>query len=55
MKFEFVPMILEYAKQIKTWRYNGFIKNIYAEPYFNSFDATTDKMKGPEGCEGFAV
>ncbi len=55
MKFEFVPMNLEYAKQIKTWKYNGVVKNIYVAPYFNSFDDTTGEMKGPGGCEGFAV
>ena len=55
MKFEFVPMNLEHAKQMKTWKYNGVVKNIYVEPYFNSSDDTTGKVKGPEGCEGFAV
>lgn len=55
MKFEFVPINLEYAKQIKAWRYNGFVKNIYVEPYFNSLNEKTGKMKGPDGCEGFAV
>ena len=55
MKFDFVPMTLDYANQIKTWQYDGYIKNIYVEPYFNSFKETTGKMKGPGGCEGFAV
>lgn len=55
MKFEFVPMTLDYAEQIKTWKYNGYVKSIYVEPYFNSFDAATGRMKGPGGCEGFAV
>ncbi|MGM0446566.1 MAG: GNAT family N-acetyltransferase [Bacillota bacterium] len=55
MKFEFVPINLEYAKEIKGWRYNGFVKNIYVEPYFNSLDEKTGKMKGPDGCEGFVV
>ena len=55
MKFKFVPMNLEYANQIKTWKYSGVVKNIYVEPYFNNFDDTTGKTKGPESCEGFAV
>lgn len=55
MKFEFVPMTLKYANQIKTWKYAGYVKSIYVEPYFNSFNETTGKMKGPGGCEGFAV
>ncbi|WP_066498125.1 GNAT family N-acetyltransferase [Abyssisolibacter fermentans] len=54
MEFEFVPMTLDYAKQIETWKYDGYMKNIYVEPYFNSFKET-GKMKGPGGCEGFAV
>lgn len=55
MKFEFVPMTLEYANQIKTWKYASYVKSIYVEPYFNSFNEITGKMKGPGGCEGFAV
>ncbi len=55
MKFEFVPMTLNYINKIKNWQYDGFVKNIYVKPYFNNFDKETGKMKGPEGCEGFAV
>ncbi len=55
MKFKFVPMNLEYAKEIETWKYNGFVKNIYVKPYFDSIKDKTAKMTGPEGCEGFAV
>lgn len=55
MKFKFVPMTLEYVKQIKTWRYTGYVKNIYMQPYFDSYNGITGKMKGPGGCEGFAA
>lgn len=54
MKFEFIPMTLDYARQINTWEYSGYVKSIYVEPYFNSFDEATGKVKGPDGCEGFA-
>lgn len=55
MKFEFVPMTLDYANQIKHWKYSGHIKSIYVEPYFSSYDEATGKMKGPGGCDGLAV
>ncbi len=55
MKFDFVHMDMNYLNQIKNWKYSGFVKNIYVEPYFNSHDPKTGMMKGPGGCEGFAV
>lgn len=55
MDFKFIPMTLDYANIIKTWEYDGYLKNIYMEPYFKNYDKTTGRMKGPGGCEGFAV
>ncbi|WP_157949925.1 GNAT family N-acetyltransferase [Vallitalea okinawensis] len=54
MKFEFVPMTLDYADLIKKWKYTGYVKSIYMEPYFDTFNET-GKMRGPGGCEGFVV
>ena len=48
-------MTLNYINKIKNWQYDGFVKNIYVKPYFNNFDEETCEIKGPEGCEGFAV
>ncbi|MTI48665.1 GNAT family N-acetyltransferase [Sporosalibacterium faouarense] len=54
MKFEFVPMTLEYAKAIKTWKYEGYVKDIFTDPYFESY-TETGVVKGPAGCDAFAV
>ena len=55
MIYTFVPMTLQYAMEMKEWKYNGYVKNIYMKPYFESYDEKTSKMKGPGGCEGYAV
>ena len=55
MNFEFVPMNLEYIKKIEKWKYNGFLKEIYVKPYFDNYNEETKEMKGPGGCDGFAV
>lgn len=34
MKFEFVPMTLDYAEQIKAWEYNGYVKKENKPPLF---------------------
>ncbi len=55
MKFKFVPVNLEYLEEIKNWKYDGFVKNIYVDPYFENINEKTTELRGPEGCEGFAV
>lgn len=55
MAYKFIPMNLEYAHEIKEWKYNGFVKDIYMDPYFENYDKETGKTKGPGGCEGFVV
>lgn len=55
MIFDFVPMTIDYANQMKAWKYDGYVKDIYLDPYFDSFNEVTGKMNGPGGCEGFAV
>lgn len=55
MVFKFVPINLEYLKEIKNWKYDGFIKNIYLEPYFENIDRKNAELRGPDGCKGFAA
>ena len=55
MNYEFVPMNLEYVKKIEKWKYNGFLKEIYVKPYFDNYDKDSKVLKGPGGCDGFAV
>jgi len=55
MKFKFVPINLEYLKKIKKWRYNGFVKNIYLDPYFKNIDEKNSELRGPGDCIGFAA
>ena len=54
MRFEFIPMNLDYANQIKDWQYNGVVESINMDAYFDSYE-TTGEMTGPAGCIGFAV
>ncbi|MTI71699.1 MAG: GNAT family N-acetyltransferase [Firmicutes bacterium] len=55
MEYNFAPMNIEYAKKIKNWRYNGFVKSIYMEPYFKNYDKENKKLKGPSNCDGYVV
>ena len=48
-------MTLDYVEQIKRWRYNGYVKEIYMQPYIDSYDETNGEMKGPDDCIGYAV
>ncbi|MTI65635.1 MAG: GNAT family N-acetyltransferase [Firmicutes bacterium] len=54
MNYNFVSMNIEYAKKIKKWRYNGFVKSIYIKPYFENYKENK-KLKGPSNCEGYVV
>lgn len=55
MKFEFVPINLEYLKEIKKWKYDGFVKNIYLDPYFENIGENSSELRGPDGCIAFAA
>ncbi|TDP88951.1 ribosomal-protein-alanine N-acetyltransferase [Halanaerobium saccharolyticum] len=55
MKFEFVPINLEYLEEIKNWQYDGFVKNIYLDPYFENINENSSELRGPGGCKGFAA
>ena len=55
MEFKFVPINLEYLKEIKNWKYDGFVKEIYLEPYFENIDKKTAELRGPDGCLAFAA
>jgi ribosomal-protein-alanine N-acetyltransferase len=51
MNFKFVPINLEYLEEIRNWKYDGFIKNIYLDPYFEN----NNELRGPGGCIAFAA
>jgi len=55
MNFKFVPINLEYLEEIRNWKYDGFIKNIYLDPYFENYDGNNSELRGPGGCIGFAA
>lgn len=55
MVFKFVPINLEYLKEIKNWKYDGFVKNIYVKPYFENVNKKNAELRGPDGCKGFAA
>ncbi len=55
MKYTFVPMTPKYATAMDEWRYDGYMKSLGMKPYFENYDEKTGKMKGPAGCEGYAV
>ncbi|MCF7924012.1 MAG: GNAT family N-acetyltransferase [Candidatus Izimaplasma sp.] len=55
MNFEFKLMNIEYLREIKEWRYDGFIKAIYTKPYFDNYEEGMAIIKGPDNCDGYAV
>jgi len=55
MDYEFVPMKIKEARIIDEWKYKGVVKEIYMDPYFESFEEGDIVLTGPGGCEGFAV
>jgi len=55
MKYTFKDMRIHYANQIKDWQYEGYLKDIYMNPYFDNYNESTGEMKGPLNCDGFAV
>ncbi len=38
MKFNFVPITLEYAREIDEWHYDGKFEDLFMAPYFTSFE-----------------
>ncbi|SIR17913.1 GNAT family N-acetyltransferase [Halanaerobium kushneri] len=55
MDFKFVAINLEYLAEIKDWKYDGFIKKIYVDPYFENTDENNIELRGPGGCIGFVA
>ncbi|MCF8000534.1 MAG: GNAT family N-acetyltransferase [Halanaerobiales bacterium] len=55
MNYKFEPMKIDQARVIDKWKYTGVVKEIYMDPYFDSFENGDIVLKGPGGCEGFAV
>ncbi|QHE51611.1 GNAT family N-acetyltransferase [Pontibacillus sp. HMF3514] len=54
MNFKFVPINIEYVKEIDSWNYEGFIEQVMMTPYFESFKKTGELI-GPGGFEGFVA
>jgi len=54
MNYNFVPQNMTYLKEIQSWAYNGHVKSIYCQPYFDSYEKT-QVMRGPDDCLGFAA
>jgi ribosomal-protein-alanine N-acetyltransferase len=55
MEFNFVPLTIEMVNEISSWRYSGYMKDIYTQPYYDNYDLETQTTKGPGGCHGFGV
>ncbi|MFO7815207.1 MAG: GNAT family N-acetyltransferase [Halanaerobiales bacterium] len=55
MDYVFKPMKITQARVINKWKYQGVVKEIYMDPYFESFEKGDIVLEGPGGCEGFAV
>ncbi|QVK16766.1 GNAT family N-acetyltransferase [Mycoplasmatota bacterium] len=55
MEYKFEPMRLDYANEIASWRYIGFMKEIFMKPYFDNYNTESKEMKGPGNCDGYAV
>lgn len=53
--YKFKDMRLHYATEIASWKYDGYMKDIYMKPYFDNYNELTGEMKGPLKCDGFAV
>ncbi|QMS84237.1 GNAT family N-acetyltransferase [Candidatus Xianfuyuplasma coldseepsis] len=54
MNFTFKPLTMDDVTAISLWRYDGFMKSIYMQPYIDNY-AKTNKIIGPEQCDGYAV
>ncbi|MCA1011600.1 GNAT family N-acetyltransferase [Halobacillus halophilus] len=50
--FTFIPLNMEFVKEIDSWNYEGFIEQVVMTPYFESYKKT-QTLKGPGGCDGF--
>ncbi len=53
--YQYKKMRKAYADKIKSWRYEGYMKEIYMDPYYENIDSKTRIMKGPANCDGYAV
>ncbi|MCA0987192.1 GNAT family N-acetyltransferase [Guptibacillus algicola] len=54
MTYQFVPMTLEYAREIDEWHYDGRFDDLFMTPYFTSYEKD-GVFVGPGGCEGFVA
>ncbi|WP_270181039.1 GNAT family N-acetyltransferase [Alkalihalobacillus sp. CinArs1] len=54
MMYTFVPITLEYLKEIDAWDYEGRFENLFMKPYFTSYEKD-GVLIGPGGCDGFVA
>lgn len=54
LNLKFVPIDAGSASEISKWKYDGFLKEIGMEAYFENLEKT-GIMKGPAGCDGYAA
>ena len=52
--FKLYPISIEDVLQIENWKYEGYIKNIFMDPYHENLKLY-NKLKGPDLCDGFSV
>lgn len=52
--YKFFPISIEDVSKIENWKYQGYIKDIYMEPYHKNLKLY-NKLKGPDLCDGFSV
>lgn len=55
MNYAFKPMTIRYLEEISTWRYDGFVKELYTRPYFDNHKKKKTILKGPDNCDGYVV
>ena len=54
MNYIFKPLSLVNIKEIESWRYKGYIKQVDMSFYHKNYDERKI-IKGPLNCDGFAV
>lgn len=54
-KYHYIKMRKAYADIIKEWRYDGYMKEIFMDPYYENVNSKTGIMNGPGKCDGYAV
>lgn len=54
MNIEFKPLTIPRIKEIQSWKYKGYMKNLYMKPYFVNYEKNGE-IKGPDNCDGYGA